>query len=70
MVIKEWDCIITRKLEIIYPEMEFQDYTDWLSDSNSGRLNPIMWGDYILTVAGEPLETVDKELIEELKIRE
>lgn len=70
MIIKEWDCIITRKLSIEYPEMEFQNYTDWMSDPNSGRLNPIIWGDYILTVTGEPIETVDKELIEELKIRE
>lgn len=68
MVKQIWECIITRKLYIERPEMEFKNYTDWLSDEVEGRINPISWGDYILTYpANDPICAADGELIEEVK---
>ena len=69
-----WDCIITRKLSIDRIETRFLDYTDWLSEGdlkNDGRLDTILWGDYILVLDNQhqlqELATKDGELIEEVK---
>ena len=68
MIKQTWECIITRQLKIERPDMEFKDYTDWLSDATSGRLNPIDWGDFILDcVSKTPICTVNNENITEVK---
>ena len=61
-----WECFITRKVEIKRPDPTFYDYTDWQSDIG-GRLDPELWGDFILTVSNSPICTYDNENIEELK---
>lgn len=60
--VNTWECIITRRLQINRKEMKFSDYTDWVSAP--GRINPIAWGDYILTVTNEPIETASHEYLE------
>lgn len=63
-----YEGIITRKYRINRIPMEFNDYTDWVSE---GRINPIEWGDFILAYGGEynnqPICTVDNHEIEELR---
>lgn len=70
MATKVWECIITRQVRIERPEKRFEDYTDWLSDDITGRINPVVWGDFILDCTGEPICTAYNEEIEEVKVTE
>ena len=63
-----WECVIVRKHKIDRAIMEFSNYTDWTTDRASGRLNMLNYGDFILTVSGEPIITVSEEEIERVKI--
>ena len=64
-----YEGIITRKYCINRLPMSFEDYTDWTSES--GRINPVFWGDFILAYGGnyinQPICTVDNHEIERLK---
>ena len=66
-----YEGLITRKYQINRLTMNFEDYTDWVSEP-TGRINPIVWGDYILALKAtgevEPIITVDNQEIEELRI--
>ena len=65
-----YEGIITRKYCINRLPMAFKDYTDWTAEE--GRINPIIWGDFILAYGGDytnqPICTVDNQELEELKI--
>jgi hypothetical protein len=47
--------------------MDFNDYTDWLSE-NSSRITPVTFGNYILECQNDlPIMTVDDQEIEGVK---
>ena len=63
-----WEGEITRQRKINRLSMSFENYTDWLSDTVTGRINPIHFGNYILATKAngdiDGLITVENELIE------
>ena len=63
--IKNFNAIITRQRKISRRELEFEEYTDWLSTGN--RINPVIWEDYLLTVDNQPIITYENLEIEVIK---
>ena len=65
---KRFECIITRRLRIIQSDMTDDEVTDWVSDKETGRIDPRIWNNFIYAVAsGEMtdfLATESKEGIE------
>ena len=63
-----WEGEITRQHKINRLPMNFEDYTDWLSNIAAGRIDPIHFGNYILVIKAngdtDGLVTVENELIE------
>ena len=43
MVVQIWEGIITRQYKFNRLPMNFEDYTDWLSDKTEGRLNELQF---------------------------
>ena len=65
--IQNFDVIITRQRKITRRPLEFEEYTDWLSDSTIGRIDTSVWGTYLVTANGEPIVTNDNFKIEVIK---
>lgn len=65
--IQNFDVIITRQRKITRRPLEFEEYTDWLSDSTIGRIDTSVWGIYLVTANGEPIVTNDNFKIEVIK---
>ena len=64
-IIKKWECGITRRFKINRRALDFNDYTDLISEPE--RLNFTYFGNFLLTCTGDPIITVDGAEIEVIK---
>ena len=62
--IQTFNAIITRQRKITRRELEFEEYTDWVSDAELGRIDPSIWGIYLVTANGAPIITSTYHKIE------